>query len=467
MENNQDLGQLFKKQLANIKSSPDVRIWGNIEKTLEKKQKRRVGFIWFFGSLGVFSGLFLLSYFVQTGEENSEKKAIPTNIESHIDPNASLENKATQKQSTSNSNSKLDSGNFKDTLVKKDVQTDTKNKIKFTIEKENQAVGISRPSALKNNISVPNQNKKNIDIVSDTENSFISSVTKNLVSQTNQQTNMEGESQGAGQVLIDSLSAGENIVEDSIPQNSKPPFRPKKEKEKEPKQEIMNPSKWLISLNIGPNYYGYFSKKTPFDESLSAGSAAGELSYSYGVLLNIPISEKGTFRVGYKISNFTFSIKDAISPIGTSGDIAFLTNAAIERNNLAIPSAILEDLNRGLPFEIIQKMRYSAIPIEFGYTFLNGIVNVDAMSGLNSMLLGNNSIALKNKSGIIEVGSSNYLKKITIAPYVGLGLRYQVSEKLRIDLEPTLQYQIDAFEKEYKTPHPVIFSINAGMTLKL
>ncbi len=469
MENNPDLGKLFKKQLANIKTSPDVSIWENIEKTLEKKQKRRVGFIWFFGGLGVLTGILLLSYFVQSGEVNLEKKDTPTHNESYNEQKQSIENRVLQKQTPSNSNSNgnLERSNYKDTLTNKDFQTDTKNTIKSTSNKAGQGTGASRNSVSKTTILVSSESRKATETASDAQNTFKSSVNENLISKTSQQTNKNSKPQIFGENLIDSLSAGENIVDDSIPQNNKPPLRPRKEKEKEPKQEKINPSKWLISLNIGPNYYDYFSKKTPFDESLTAGSGSGQLSYSYGVLLNIPISEKGTFRVGYRISNFTSSVKDAISPISENGNIALLTDAAIERNNLAVPSAILEDLNAGIPFEIVQNLRYSEIPIEFDYTLFNEKVRVDAMGGLNPMLLGKNAIVLKNKSGMIEVGSSRYLKKFTIAPYVGLGLRYHLSEKLRVDLEPTLRYQIDTFEKEYRNLHPFILSINTGLTLKL
>ena len=254
---------------------------------------------------------------------------------------------------------------------------------------------------------------------------------------------------------------------DSLTAKRKPVEKPKKNTEDvlpKPQSDLSN---WLISVQGAPTFYSFISSGTPYGQSLSSGKVTTGLSMSYGVLLNIPLSEKLTFRLGYRRSNFAYSVKDATSGLANSGNGAILTDRAIQRNGNTIPSAVLQSVNSGNAFTLEQKMGHTDIPFEIYYTLKKGKITIDAIGGISVLFLGSNSITLKNEGGSVDIGSMKYLKKASFSPNVGLGLRYRLSERLRLDLEPTLRYQLNAFDGENRDLHPLIFGIYTGATLKL
>lgn len=61
MEHKKDLGKLFKERLADTEMAPKKSLWPDIEKTLDRKKRRRFYFIWLASLLGVLLvGLILL-----------------------------------------------------------------------------------------------------------------------------------------------------------------------------------------------------------------------------------------------------------------------------------------------------------------------------------------------------------------------------------------------------------------------
>ena len=91
MEDNKDLGKLFKERLANAEAEPSGALWSQIENTLDKKRKRR-GFLWIWMGALLLLTLSSIVYFgilndsVPESNQSSETPSSVTDIQQKNKP---------------------------------------------------------------------------------------------------------------------------------------------------------------------------------------------------------------------------------------------------------------------------------------------------------------------------------------------------------------------------------------------
>ncbi len=481
MQDKRDLGKLIKQRLANAEAEPANDLWDAIEKTLERKRKRRAGFIWLWGGLGTLLGILLFFYFTSN--------PAPADVDSMLQrtpPKAKETPLFDSQKNTEHGEHKALKNKTEvtvagDSLTEKTIRTATKTTSDTQVNRGSESNRNKTETQATKKQTSPNENGPMDVAFSKNNEKSKSQLPSKLSSQTTLPEKAGASTPAPIQKIknentlanskasktVDSIPiAPKEVNKDSIPIKAALPKKPKKEEEEKVKK-ILDPSKWLFSAQFAPNYYDYLSKGNPFEQSLNTGKTQGNSSLSYGILINMPISDKLTFRLGYRKSNFKITVKDAISSQDAAGNSLIFRDVAILRKAVPIPTSISDSINNGRKFDITQKMSYSEIPFELYYTLLKGKISVDVIGGLNPLLLGNNSVHISNSSGSVTLGSGRYLKKVAIAPTIGLGLRYQFNKKIRIDLEPVLRYHSNVFDNDYKNRRPYSLGIRTGLTLKL
>ena len=490
MEDKRDLGKLIKQRLADAEAEPAHHLWSTIEETLERKRKRRAGFIWFWSGIGALLGIMAIAYFTMNTAQTHTNSAPEETISNTQEASLSDTKKDTVQKATKTIERETNSIPITDSLMGKPIDIPSKTISGIpTVTKSSPYQGKTELQNTKERSSSPNT-KKTISSNSKESLTDINAVKTNkprseLPSKINSKK-IPPKEEGTNTVttaqknknetttaytktpkVTDSIKSIPNeINKDSILAKVLLPKKPAKDEE-EPIKKILDPSKWLFSAQLAPNYYDYLSKGNPFEQSLNAGKTRGNSSLSYGVLINMPISDKLTFRFGFRKSNFKLTVKDAVSGQDAAGNSLIFRDVAILRNAVPIPTSISDAINNGERFDITQKMNYSEIPFEVSYTLLKGTISVDAIGGLSTLLLGKNSLRISNDTGSVAIGSGRYLKKVAIAPTLGLGFRYQFNEKIRIDLEPVFRYHSNAFDNDYRNRRPYSLGIQTGLTLKL
>ncbi len=465
MEHKKDLGKLIKDRLANAEAEPNDALWGTIEKTLEQKRKRKVRFIWFWSGLGIILGILLLSYLVTpkapggqpTSTLPNNQVASPSEKQDASQP-SSKENPEYFRKATNEKQAKKGSSQTNSAAEKNALASDTQTKQKPSSKHQSLSGNLTGTSNKNNGERIPEKEgipKNNLG--ESVEANASNTKRKNKTSKNNDPNRKMGQ---------DSLKNGlVQMQTDSLTNKKKFLKKPKEEEEKI--NDVLNPSKWLLSIHAIPNYYTYLSSGTPYDASLSTGNLSGRFSLSYGILINIPLSQKITFRFGYRRSNFKYIVQNTISGLANTGTAEIFTDEAIVRNGSMVPVPLQEAINNGERFGIEQQLGYNEIPFEVSYSILQNDLSVDAIGGISPMLLGKNSINFQNVTGSGVIGSGSYLKKTAFSANFGIGIRYQLLEKVRLDVEPTMRYQFNAFDTRFQNLHPFIFSISVGATLKL
>ncbi|MDP5060944.1 MAG: hypothetical protein NWP64_03420 [Maribacter sp.] len=472
MEDKKDFGNIFRDRLSNAEIEPNKSLWGSIEKTLGKKRRKRIGFIWFWSGLVAFIGILSVYSIIEQKEKsdyikNEKQSNTETEKNKEINPeNKSSTNKSSYYKSHKNKDSKT-TNFFKDSLNEANFQS-TNNR-KSSINENKKKVSISSKGNFDSRVtSLKNQkNEKEITPVVKTKNNATTKNTKYSSKENSVQVKNKNLPNTIAINNRDSIVKKVLQVNDSSAKKELPKRKKKEEENVKPIKKALSAAPWMISVQASPTYYNYLLKGNPYEQSLAGGTLIGNISYSYGALINIPISDKITFRFGYRKSNFSFKIENALNELSNERTFNLLTDKAIERNGLPVPNVILNKIYDGEMFDIEQKMEYHEIPLELNYTLNKNKVTIDAITGIGLMILGDNAVHIKNEAGIAEIGTIKYLKKATITPIIGIGIRYALTEKIRLDVEPILQYQIDTFEKEFRNQHPFIFRLQTGITLKL
>ncbi len=490
MEDKKDLGKLIKQRLADAEAEPANDLWATIEKTLDQKRKRRVGFFWLWGGAVALFGILMLFYFTSNttpAQVASEpKETIPTSQEDSL-VDSETPTKQTQIQLPKN---KTIGTTTQDSTTEKPIaplsttvsdfqpikgnlhpgKKELRNDQKQASENSKKRPPLGREEASTTVLSAKTHQRSTKAL---SKPNFKNSADENAnasagapFAKTNGKTAL---AKTTHPKVSDSVeSATKEVNKDSILAKILTPKKPlSEEEEDETLKKILDPSKWLFSVQIAPNYYDYLSTGNPFEESLSTGKTQGTVSLAYGVLINMPISDKFTFRFGYRRSNLKLTVKNAVSGQDVLGGNPLFRDAAIARNAVPIPTSISDSINNGGRFKITQELSYNQIPFETYYTFYKDKITIDAIAGINILLLGKNTIAISNNTGSVTIGSGRYLKKVAIAPTIGLGLRYQLNEKIRIDFEPVFRYHSNTFDNAYKNRRPYTLGVQTGLTLKL
>lgn len=479
MENKKDLGSLFKKRLEGAEAEPSNTLWQSIESTLNEKQKRRGGFLLFWSSLVIVLLLLSFSYILfgdNVFEKNSDKIEIP------ITENDSSNTRIKQRQVNSDSevivetrddssvsNNSIDADALpNNSNSKEDIITSTQVE---NITKDNKSVITGKYSS-DHKSNTASQLSSSLHKNQNSNKKKSASLRKKNISSSKDSDNQKAQiSESFTKLKKGKLSDSTKILKkvDSTLTKPKPVATKKKaESEIEVKKKKQDPKiKWLISVHASPTVYGYIGESSPFNKSLSNGQLRSGLSYAYSALFNIPLSDKLTFRFGYRKTNLKFSIEQASAEISNNGTSTILNAEAINRNGITLSSIFVESLNAPNTFRLDQEVSYKEIPFQFLYQIKDSSVKIDAIVGVSAILLSKNSISLSNELGTEIIGSSAYLKKAALSSSIGLGFRYQLSPKVRLDLEPTFQYQLNANETGFGYLKPIILNLNAGATIKL
>lgn len=65
-----------------------------------------------------------------------------------------------------------------------------------------------------------------------------------------------------------------------------------------------------------------------------------------------------------------------------------------------------------------------------------------------------------------KLGTANNLHNVSFSTIVGLRLSYSLSEKLQLNVEPIIKYQLNIFETDSGESHPYYPGIYSGVSFK-
>lgn len=237
-------------------------------------------------------------------------------------------------------------------------------------------------------------------------------------------------------------------------------------------------SKWALNSYVSPVFFNSFTNGSPLSEEFASNEKVFNNSTSYGVGVAYNLNKRLSIKSGISNLNLDFDTEN-IAFYSTFEDQSRIANTNIERNSNgkylvlkhekevsknAIENQILQSSqNLG---NLNQKTQYIEVPIEMSYALINKKFGVAIKGGMSTLFLTENIISIKATDGTMQIGKASNLNEVHFSSNLGLGFSYNFMKNFQLNLEPTLKYQINTFNKNAAGFTPYVIGVNTGISYK-
>ncbi|MGW9684664.1 hypothetical protein [Flagellimonas sp. 2504JD1-5] len=517
-----NLEQLFKEVFKDFKETPDEKVWASIEASLNKKeQKKRVIPIWW--RLGGVAALLAILFYVvnpfessnengdviisetqtetdgsdnDTDNQDSEKvdpfatpakeQVVESSKDDDLEPDANIEEGSADdliKNSSRDSGSQLA------------ANPDHQHPKKTSDNGELNAISATDQEVADVNVDQRNENQIENDAVAVAETS--APELKNVETESsgdNPQENNRSERVEQGEKLFEIPNNTDAVTENkkNEQQNADEELNPSQEKksifevieerEEEALAETSSP-KWSVGPSVAPVYFSASGNGSPIHSDFAANSKSGNLNLSYGLTVAYELGKKlkvrsGVHRVnyGYDTNDVVFSASLDASANGKIDNIdysqASRTIVVQSQNSLPEVSAndafleIAANENPSFDGKMVQQLGYIEVPVELDYALIDKKFGVNIIGGVSSLFLVENSVLLESDDLVTEVGEANNANSVNFSTNVGVGLNYEFSSNVQLNLEPVLKYQLNTFSETAGSFRPFSVGVYSGVRFK-
>lgn len=485
-----NLDRLFQEKFKDFDAKPNKKVWQNIQNQLEEeKDDKSVFVIPFWVKLSGIAVSLLILLLIGNSLSNSEKEITPIIVDSPQKKEINTKSTSSKKESkdetlkkdekiVSNPNqNKEDSSNkqFRSNSNKGTYLTaSSSNTFKNSKQKSNSSNYNKSASLNEQNNKIAESSKKENNsnyAFNKVENKKIINEQNDTLNQKNNNTLAQNSSKEneANTSLLDTNTKEEeqeNAIETAIAEAEKE--EPNNEKEE-------NYNRWSVYANAAPVYYNSFGEGSHIDEEFNTNNKTGEINTSYGVKVGYALNKKLTIRSGINRLNLSFDTDDVIvyqnvsnnPPIGVRNiNFSQINNQSvniISSDDLYLQSSNLGVLNNSA---LSQRISYYEVPLEVEYAIIDKRFSLNVIGGVSTFFLNDNELVSEFDGYKTKIGEANNINNISFTSNFGIGLYYDFSQHIQLNIEPTFKYQINAYNNTSGDFNPYIIGLYSGLSYK-
>lgn len=515
-----NLEQLFKETFKEFHEVPDEKVWNSIEASLDKKKKKRVVPIWW--QLGGVAALLAILFYVMnpfedtdnnvpiivTETENNEtifvKDSIPESSETQkLTEATTKEDSDTFESSTTNNQEDAQGSINRNQSIKPEeqiVSTNTsetkesleRNDVRFnTVDNSNQNIASVDSMAIRKSEVGNNQQDITTDALSKNEPQVIVSLEQNdkkepsLTDKVDNTPLQQEKSLGSfsENEAIAQNKGEERKDEEKTEIEKQSIFDVIKEQEEEAIAQNGTNGKWSVGPSVAPVYFNATGDGSPIHSNFASNSKSGNVNLSYGLTVAYNLNKRLKVRSGVHKVNYGYDTNEIVF----SSSLDASTNALIDNidysqtsRNLVVqsknelPQSFANDASLELSAsqtpeldgKMVQQLGYIEVPLELNYALIDKKFGVDLIGGVSSLFLVDNSVLLESEELVTEVGEANNANSVNFSTNVGVGLNYEFSSKVQLNLEPILKYQLNTFSETAGEFRPFSVGVYSGISFK-
>nr|WP_299071375.1 outer membrane beta-barrel protein [uncultured Allomuricauda sp.] len=510
-----NLEQLFKETFKEFHEVPDEKVWNSIEASLDKRKKKRVVPIWW--QLGGVAALLAILFYVINPFEDTDNNVpiIVTETENNdaiFDKDSISESSETQKLTEASTNDDSDTVEGSTTNNQEDAQGSINRN--QSIKPEGQIVStntserkdnLERDDVRFNTVDNSNQNIASVDSMATIKSEMGNSqqdITDALNKNETQAIVSSEQKDKKETLLMDKVdntplqqekSLGSFSENEAIAQNKEEEqesivekqsiFDVIKEQEEEAIAQNGTSGKWSVGPSVAPVYFNATGDGSPIHSNFASNSKSGNVNLSYGLTVAYNLNKRLKVRSGVHKVNYGYDTNEIVFSSSLDGS----TNALIDNidysqtsRNLVVqsknelPQSFANDASLELSAsqtpeldgKMVQQLGYIEVPLELNYALIDKKFGVDLIGGVSSLFLVDNSVLLESEELVTEVGEANNANSVNFSTNVGVGLNYQFSSKVQLNLEPILKYQLNTFSETAGSFRPFSVGVYSGISFK-
>lgn len=504
MKERKNIDRLFQEKFKDFEAHPSDRVWENIASAKAKKEDRKLLPLWLRlgGIAAALAILFSVGSIFWDAPENDTQlveNEIPTQTEGTDSGTTINDSNSTNEIPENRQN--VQEQQLAETSINDSSDTPTNNegssesKHNETVQKravnQKSYAGIAQQTAPQDITTLKEKNSRY------TETPSASQSTKNVdagiaVTTTTNKNISDGNNRS---LLIDpsqsDVKTATTKTQDAIVQQIDAPLKTEEKKSlvevaealKNAKEEEAvafegensNQDRWNVGAVAAPVYYGNFGG-SGIDPQFKDNTKSGDVNLSYGVLISYAVSDKLKVRTGVSNVDLSYGTND----ISFSPDIAASRLAGVAYNSngkfLSVTDRVSQQEIAQSDFQgggsnisngsINQRIGYIEVPVEAVYVLSDKRLGIEVIGGVSTLFVNDNEIAIESDGLRTPIGASSSLNDVSFTTNVGVGLNYKVTEKVHINMEPTLKYQLNAFDTSAGDFKPYYVGLYTGVSYR-
>jgi Outer membrane protein beta-barrel domain len=253
-------------------------------------------------------------------------------------------------------------------------------------------------------------------------------------------------------------------------------------------------NKWSIGAQATPTYYSSFNTgKNSVAKELNKYDK-GAVAYSGGVAFNYKVNKRLSVQTGLYYSSYgqkvtgvssfagfrnfhdtksgsDFAIQTSSGTITSSNsDIFLIENNPGDRVTTRYTIDVFSPYKSNLQYidnTVFQNFNYLEIPFLVKYKVLDRKVDFNLVGGISYNLLVSNSAYSFSGGEKYIIGKTEGLSPVTFSSSLGMGMEYNLTGKISLNIEPTFRYYITPVSGLVGSSiHPYSFGILSGFSYK-
>ena len=495
MSDKKNIDRLFQEKLKNFEASPSDAVWENIHAELHKdKRKRRLIIPIWWRVAGVAALLALLfaignSVFDSSSETNTNTPIVNTE-EAAQEPSNTNPEDITQPNAinpvtvaSEDSNNTLNQSS--DDILNEDDPLLNQNKEHHTSVVKNSSD--NNPKTNKE-VIVTNQNKpplqkNNSTINPQTENAVVKNATN--LPKPNLKTPSEKIQEDIDALTMAQKESTQNTIanntsekeDDNLTKSTEAPSiedaiaMADDTDEKEEEKEKLN--RWNISPNVAPVYFNTLGKGSSIDGQFVNNTKEGDVNMSYGLGGSYAINKKLKIRAGVNKVELGYNTNNVIAFNGVNSRNSGPENIKFNDSTTIFMSAESFDftsspeiLNTNVKGSLEQRLGFIEVPLEVEYNLIDKKIGLNVIGGFSTLFLTKNEIYSNLEGNRTKIGEATNINSTSYSANLGLGVNYNVSEKIKVNLEPMFKYQMNTFNNSSGDFKPYFIGVYTGLSYK-
>ncbi len=506
MKQKKNIDRLFQEKFKNFEAHPSDQVWQNIVAAKKEKEDRKIIPIWW--RLGGIAALLLLLVTIGNALLNGTSDTTNTTPELVLSDQKENTETSTDQTSPKELNSNITKSTASELVTDNGVsENDNSTATQPDKTKEDHTLfGVSDTQgavANQDKITAPNQRanqeSKRQVYIDDTTTAKTSNTEATLVKTEidNSSTPQKRSDLIDPAVTIDkrvddttvavsekeTTTASENTdtEEDSkkslVDEAARIIDANAQDEELKEKEAIAN--RWNVGAVAAPVYYGDFGG-SGIDPQFKDNAKTSDVNLSYGVQVSYAVTPKFKVRTGVSNVDLNYNTQDisftpsnsarTLQGIDFSQNASFLDITDRVNPSSAAPGVSEDGFGQGgntvASGEIQQNVGYIEIPLEAIYVLSDKRLGVEIIGGMSTLVLNNNEVFLESNGLRTNLGTSNALNDVSFTTNLGLGLNYKVTEKVKLNIEPSLKYQLNAYKNSVGEFKPYYVGLYTGVNYR-
>ncbi len=251
--------------------------------------------------------------------------------------------------------------------------------------------------------------------------------------------------------------------------------------------------RWSVSAIASPTYYSQFSSSSNQIAKQVLESDQTRSSYTGGVGLAYKVSNRFSIQTGLYYSSLgqevggvnaysgfeqydnsksdhNFELITALGTVYSRNSDVFLNSSDMPaRVQTYYSTDVFDPVKANLSYvssTLYQDLSFLEFPILLRYKVVDSKVDLNVIGGMSYNFLLNNSVYAVLDNGKYPVGTTEGLNSISLSSSLGMGMEYNLTDNLSLNLEPTFRYYLNPFNSGKTGSHPYSLGVFSGISYK-